>query len=78
MKYIEAEGLEMRKQTLPDAPAAAGGKRFGGDGVLTARHKLPLPEVDEALPMPEPDGTEDPGASVDDGLMPGPASKDGR
>lgn len=68
----------MRKQTLPDAPAATRAKRFGGEGALTARHKLPLPEADKALPMPEPDGTEDPGASIDDGLMPGPAAKDGQ
>lgn len=66
----------MRKQTLPEAPAAPRGKRFGGDGALTDRHKLPLPQADEAAP--EPDGTEDPGASADDGLMPGPAAKDGR
>ncbi|MBB5393427.1 MULTISPECIES: hypothetical protein [unclassified Herbaspirillum] len=47
------------------------GKRFGGNCALTAGHKLPAPET-EALQAPEPDGTEDPGASADDALMSGP------
>ncbi|MFJ3046551.1 hypothetical protein ACIPEN_12030 [Herbaspirillum chlorophenolicum] len=64
----------MNKRMPPGAQAAAAShardKRFGGNCALTGKHKLPVPETDEPQVV-EPDGTEDPGASADDGLMSG-------
>ncbi|WP_343584255.1 hypothetical protein [Herbaspirillum sp.] len=70
----------MDKHAPPGTPAAAAsgvrGKRSGGEPAPAAGHKPPRPET-EALEVPEPDGTEDPGASADDGLMPEQGARGG-
>ncbi|KAF1048839.1 MAG: hypothetical protein GAK35_00105 [Herbaspirillum frisingense] len=51
-------------------------KKRGRDAALTAPHQLPVLETDE-FRVVEPDGTEDPWASADDGIVPDRPADDG-
>ncbi|MCA1326590.1 hypothetical protein [Herbaspirillum sp. alder98] len=58
---------ERRAQAENDA-------RFGRPSALTEQYRLPVLETDQ-FRVVEPDGTEDPLASIDDGLQPVPPAK---